>query len=165
MKFIIFSYWPATLRHRQSFISRVDPVATTVKTTGYILTLGLALSLIALVSPVFAAPGGPTGTNGSYKIVFAGGYVGEGNAAVGTKGVTLINGTVTDVATGVTGKFQATNLATDDGGFVGTGTVMGIPVTISGRVESADGKIVLVPRMCCTFSTGAGNGGRIIGHK
>lgn len=122
------------------------------------------MAVCALVSSAFAAPGGPTGTNGSYTLIFAGGFTGDGHAAVGGNQVATIDGNVTDAATGVTGTFKAVNLNLDNGHFTGTGTVMGVAVTVSGRVEAADGKVVLVPRLCCTFSTGS-KGGRIFGEK
>jgi hypothetical protein len=123
------------------------------------------LALGVWVTPALAKPGGPNGTQGLYSIVFAGGFTGEGHATVNKLKVAQIHGKVTDAATGATGFFKADNLDLDNGHFTGTGTVMGVQVTISGRVESPDGKIVLTPRITCTFTTTSGVGGRICGQK
>lgn len=131
----------------------------------------LASLLIALglcVSGGVAKPGTPAGTTGPYKLIFAGGYVGEGQAVVtgGMNKISMINGNVTEVSTGATGTFKANNLALDDGRFVGTCTILGQPATLCGRVEAADGQYVLFSRIFCSFTNNTtGDSGRFVGKK
>ncbi len=164
ISFIKFSY--PTLKMPTQRVGNFGTSADTRVKNRRFFILFCALSLLCVCAlPAPAKPGGPPGTNGSYTLIFAGQFTGDGHAAVGANSVAVIQGNVTDATTGATGKFKANNLALDDGHFTGTGTVMGIPVTITGRVEAADGKTILVPRIICTFSTAAGAGGRIVGEK
>lgn len=118
------------------------------------------------ISSSTAKPGTPAGTVGPYQLIFAGAYVGEGRAVVtGSNKISVIMGNVTEVATGATGKFKANNLALDDGHFTGAASVLGQSATVCGRVEAADGKIVVSSRIMCTYLTTTGAGGRAVGKK
>ncbi len=132
-----------------------------------LILTGFTIALSIFVSGGIAKPGSPAGTKGQYELIFAGGYFGEGKATVAASNkIAVMMGDVTEVATGATGKFKANNLALDDGHFTGTGTVLGHPVTLSGRVEAADGKYVLYTRIFCSFTdTATGAGGRVVGKQ
>jgi len=124
----------------------------------------MVIALCAFTTAVFAKPGSANGTSGLYTIVFAGAYTGEGFAVVNNSGVVVIQGKITEVATGAKGTFHVRNLNTDDGHFTGTPTVLGVlGGKLCGRVEPADGKLILTPRIICTFTTAAGAGARICG--
>jgi len=130
------------------------------------LLMVLALLALCTIGPFASAkPGAPKGTKGQYEIQFVGSYVGVGQAKVNPARVMSISGNVTDQSTGASGVFTAFNINLDDGHFSGPGTVLGIPVTVSGRVEAGDGKTVLVPRIICNFTTTGGVCGRIVGNQ
>jgi hypothetical protein len=100
------------------------------------------------------------GTQGSYKLEFRGAFTGSGNAAVAATSVT-IDGLVRD-ASGNTGNLIAPNLTLRNGRFRGTGTAMGLPIILSGRVDPpAD--VLRVSRLVCTYRTSQGRFGRIVG--
>lgn len=161
MAIIAFSCSAAKVGHwRKSPPAQVD---TFVNKLRVLILLGITLAFV-MTAGFLAAKPNPPGTNGAYKIVFAGAYEGRGNAAVGAKSVT-ITGQVTDATTGAKGNFIASNLSLDGGRFSGSGKVMGFTLQVSGRVEAADGGLVSVPRIMCNFCTSAGGNGRIVGQK
>ena len=132
----------------------------------FLISACVLAAIFVGVSGTSARPGTPRGTQGPYKMIFGGAYVGEGRAVVtASNKIAILIGNVTEVATGATGQFRANNLPLDDGHFTGVGTVLGQPVTLCGRAEAADGKIVVVSRIMCSFVTASGAGGRAVGSK
>ena len=130
-----------------------------------ILKTVVTASLVAFAVMVSARPGSAPNTHGSYDVFFDGAYTGTGHAAVGALRVASITGRVTDTASGATGNFKATNLATDNGHFKGSGTVLGIPMQICGRLEPADGKTIFTSRIMCSYVTVNATAGRAVGSK
>ena len=123
------------------------------------------MTLSAFTLMVSARPGSAPNTHGSYDVFFAGKYTGTGHAAVGALRVTVITGKVTDINTGATGTFIANHLSTDNGHFRGSGTVLGVPMQICGRLEPADGKTILTSRILCNYVTVNADCGRAVGTK
>lgn len=89
----------------------------------------------------------------------------------GTGKIELSGATVTFTVTirnkaGATGQLKVVNLPLKNNRFSGTGTVMGVPMRIAGRVDHANLKGVNKPRrMMATFGTVAGATGRVIAYK
>ena len=102
--------------------------------------------------------------NGSYKVKVAGDFIGGGNVAVGGPNVN-INVTVEDLD-GNVGRLRAqVNLV--ENRFAGTGTVMGRPMSIEGRIDPADapGDRLRNARIVATFSDDTGRHGRLVGSQ
>ena len=128
--------------------------------------------MLSACAPLMAAPkssNAGTGGTDNYSISFAGTLSGKGNAA--SAGTTLsITGNITD-ENGNTGTFTATNLTIDAKlHFTGTGTALGMTVTLSGRLDPAPPQeaALKTQRIVCTFTTkksGSKEGhGRIAGY-
>lgn len=89
----------------------------------------------------------------------------------GTGKVELSGTTVTFTITiknkaGTTGQLKVVNLPLKNNRFSGTGTVMGVPMRIAGRVDHANLKGENKPRrLMATFGTVAGATGRVIAYK
>jgi hypothetical protein len=104
---------------------------------------------------------------GTYVIKIAGYYTGTGQASVGT-GVVHITGNVQD-SSGNKGTIRA-DIQFSSTHFEGTGTVLQDPMTVEGRVDSADQKrgvrnqVQVGPRIVATFISSAGHRGRIFGQ-
>jgi len=159
MKFIGFSSSSGKLAPEWiPFLARVF-----VKRSPYWLSAIIALAIFA-GGAVLPRPGTPRGTKGAYDLAFAGAYSGTGNGIVAAKSMTII-GHVTNTKTGITGKLVASHLALYDGRFNGTGRVSGVTVTLSGRVQAADGNLVRIPCIFCNFGTNAPEYGRIMGQR
>jgi hypothetical protein len=126
-----------------------------------VLIFSLALLAGGVGSP---KAGTPRGTQGSYDLTFASCYTGTGNGVVAAKSVTII-GHVTDVKTGASGTLVASNLALYDGRFSGTGSFSGSTVSLSGRIQAADGKLVKTPCIFCNLSTSNSEYGRLLGQR
>jgi hypothetical protein len=129
--------------------------------------LAMLIAIAVLAAPAYQAagkPGSPPKTKGSYDVTFAGELEGDGKGTVAAKSVN-IHGKVTDRKTGASGNFDAVNLQMDDGRFSGSGTVFGMTVDVSGRVEDADGVTVLYPRIFCNYQINGGGNGRIVGQR
>jgi hypothetical protein len=134
-----------------------------VKRLHFWLVAMISLALIA--GGVSAAKlGTPRGTKGAYDLTFAGGYTGTGNGTVAAKSVTII-GHVVNAKTGASGTLVASNLPLYDGRFAGTGRVLGLDVTLCGRVQAADGTLVTVPCIFCNVSTSASEYCRVLGQR
>jgi hypothetical protein len=125
----------------------------------------LILLAIAAVAPAIAAaaPGPPPKTTGAYDVNVRGYYTGTGHAAVGAKSIT-ITVRVKDEA-GNAGNLVVPSLRIEDGRFSGTGTIMGKPVTLSGRIDAPDGEVVKAARLTCTLGTLDGKHARVVGSK
>ncbi len=121
------------------------------------------VALVALAGTLAAKPGSAPGTHGNYQAQVAGYYVGEGRAVVSASSVT-VTATVVDPS-GAKGSFSANNLATQNGRFCGSGTAMGIPVQIVGRVEPPSGSDIKAARVFCTYRISASQSGRIVAIK
>jgi hypothetical protein len=104
----------------------------------------------------------PSSMTGSYAVITRGHLSGSGHAAVGAKSVTITI-QVTD-ADGNSGTLVAPNLKMANNRFRGTGTAMGQPITISGRIDASGGAL-RAPRITCTYSIGQGKTGRIVGER
>jgi len=119
----------------------------------------------------FAAVGIGAGTTnaatGTYVIKIAGYYTGTGQASVGT-GVVHITGNVQDPS-GAKGLLRA-DIKVSSAHFAGTGTVMQLPMTVEGRVDTADTKrgvrnpVQIGPRIVATFTSSEGHRGRLFGQ-
>ena len=117
--------------------------------------------------------GGPT-TGGSgatsstgYNLEIAGVYTGAGSATV-TAGSLQLSANIQD-AGGNSGTLNA-RLTLANGHFSGTGTAMGQPITLAGRVDPADAtsrklSVVQAARIVSTFATTSGLHGRIFGSQ
>lgn len=102
--------------------------------------------------------------SGAYLVSVKGSHSGKGNIAVGDTTVT-INIEVKNSA-GTPGQLIASNVKLVKGRFTGNGTVMGVPMTISGRIDPADKQGPLRAfTIQATFCTGTGDGGRIVGTR
>lgn len=125
-----------------------------------ISTVALWLSLI--VNVAIAAP--PSHVAGSYEVTVKGSFTGKGTIAVGAKSVTIVLQVQNEA--GAKGQLIASNLALENGRFSGKGTVLGVAMTISGRVDLPDPQGTLkVAWIQATFSTDANAGGRIVGTR
>jgi hypothetical protein len=131
----------------------------------------IALVALALLWPPLASPSderrfdpgaAPPRVNGAYKVSFAGPGVGSGRAVVNPNRV-KIDGTLTD-AQGNETAFDAPDLEMDRSTyrFKGTGTLGGVALTVSGRVDPDD-KTLKKCRLVATFTTIDGRAGRIAG--
>lgn len=100
---------------------------------------------------------------GDYTIAIAGSYSGTGKATL-TDTTVSITGTVTD-ENGTSGSLIASNLAIYGNHFSGSGTVMGNPMTVLGRLDPADaqGKVPKTARLMGTFTVSSSTHGRLAG--
>lgn len=101
-------------------------------------------------------------TQGAYAVTAVGFASGKGTASVSKKSVTFSIKIEDD--NGNKGTLHAANIPLVDGRFTGTGTVLSINVTITGRVDppDQDGPIRSA-RIVATFTDGNGMAGRIAG--
>lgn len=149
--------------------------------TRHILRLALILGmLIACPRASFAKKPNPTNYYGTFTVNIRGYWNGQGTAYVGTNTL-QIEATVTD-DNGNVGTLTTPALPVANDHFSGTGTVCGISMTISGRVEAQDppsskgggkgkGKtttnedqVLTDARLGATFVAN-GHGGRIAGGR
>jgi hypothetical protein len=136
-----------------------------VRTT--IFKVLLAVALVAMVR--VASLAGPAQVNsaaaGTYSVKMAGCMTGTGNATL--SGTTLsITGTVSDDA-GHKGDFTAANLNVDAKlHFTGTGTALGLTITLSGRLDPSNPQeaALKTQRVVCTFTTSNDGHGRVVGY-
>jgi hypothetical protein len=156
----VFTFVGYLLANRKAFLISVVNRQTTIFSW---ITASTCFALLA-TGTVFAAPGGPTGTNGAYKVICGGSYEGTGTAAVGAQNVNVVLH-LTNPETGVSGTLHISNMAMDNGRFSGTGTFAGKSVTLSGRVEAPDGQVVTKARICGTFAISDGLHGRFAGNR
>jgi hypothetical protein len=121
---------------------------------------------------------GITGVAGPYNIIVRGHWSGQGTATV-TPGMVAITATVSDDS-GQTGLLIATGLPLTNQQFSGPGVVLGVPMTIEGRVDAQDppagkgkgkgkgkgnaGPVLIDSRIGATFNAG-GHRGRIAGSE
>jgi hypothetical protein len=138
--------------------------------TRIIILLFLMLAgVCVVVAPLAAKSGQNSAVFGRYEVTFKGQYQGTGAAHVITKKVVFIRGDLLDGKKGGAGRFLVVNLPlSDDGRFSGDGTFTDnagkkVDVTVVGRVEPPDGVIIKKARIICTFTTAAGEAGRIYG--
>lgn len=123
-----------------------------------------------------AEAGSPSPYTGNYAILIRGYFTGDGTASVGSDGVT-VTATIQD-GSGNSGAFQAGWLTLTGNRFHGTGTVLGMPMTIDGRVETKDPTqssggqsgdpnapvpVVTNAHISATFICSGGHGGRFAG--
>lgn len=94
--------------------------------------------------------------NGPYQLTVAGSFSGTGNATVTDTTVSLI-ATISD-GQGHSGQLVVSNMLIDGPYFTGTGTVMGKPMTVHGRLDAAQAS-----RFACTYCTDDGYSGRAAG--
>ena len=66
---------------------------------------------------------------------------------------------------GNTGTLVAPALPITDGRFIGTGSLMGRAVKLSGRIDAPAGELVPVARITATFTVSDGHHGRVIGSR
>lgn len=99
---------------------------------------------------------------GAYALEYRGYLEGTGIAAVSAKAVT-VNAHVKDPA-GSAGNFVAPNLPIVDGRFQGKATVLGLDVSLSGRLDPPD-ETVRTARLVCTYTLSNGMHGRFIGLR
>jgi len=126
--------------------------------------IGACLLAIAAgpLSPV-QAPQPPDLTVGAYEVTVAGHFKGKGTAAVGVGTITI--SVPVRQQDGQSGTLVVANLPLNKGRFSGQGTVLGRPVTISGRLDPPDGKILKRARLSATFLTVENRGGRLSGFR
>ena len=122
----------------------------------------IVLWLSFMVSAVIAAP--QQNVQGSYEVTIKGSFTGKGTIAVGAKSVTITLQVQNDA--GTKGHLIAPNLKLENGRFSGKGTVLGVAMTISGRIDLPDPQGPLkVASIQATFSTDVNTGGRIVGTR
>jgi hypothetical protein len=95
--------------------------------------------------------------NGNYITIVAGDFSGTGNAEVKDDKVSINADVLT--CDGRAGKFTATNLTVEGPYFYGVGTVLGLTVQVSGRVDAARAS-----RLLATFTAGDGKAARVVGN-
>ena len=125
------------------------------------------LAFVATAS-VVRAQGGP-GTEphhptGNYKVSSRGDYSGEGHAAVGANSVNLQLQLI-NPETGISGNLHIPHMVVKDGRFKGTGTFAGRTVSVSGRVDAPDGRVVKKARLMGTISISDGTYCRVVGER
>ena len=128
--------------------------------------IGLAAVVLLWAAMAGASSGLANGKNsknstGSYKVQFGGYAKGSGSASVGPANLT-ITGTVTSEG-GKKQNFQAT-LTLENNRFFGDGTLDGVPVSVSGRVDPPDATLK-VGRLSGLYRTVDGQVGRISGSQ
>jgi hypothetical protein len=104
----------------------------------------------------------PTEILGSYVVEVRGALVGSGHAAVGASAVT-INAQVRDDS-GNTGMLIAPGLTLRGYRFSGSGSLAGLPVRITGRIDPP-GQSLKTARMVCTLDTSRNCHARVVGGK
>lgn len=125
-------------------------------------------ALIALLSAGSAAlwakdPPNRAHLNGSYQMVVAGDFVGEGNTVVTPKSV--------HINVQLTGQddqklhLNIPNMPLSEGNFQGEKSIDGTLVKVTGRIEAADGTIVLQHRVTCIISTADGRFARGVAYR
>lgn len=124
----------------------------------------LAAASLLFGTAAFAVPGGPAGTQGSYKVTCRGSLEGDGRAALGAKSVT-INLKLRDAATGDTCYFNAAGVDVENGRFNGVGKLGNDDAPVCGRIEPADGQIVKKDRLCGTVTLPRGGFVRFTGER
>jgi hypothetical protein len=103
----------------------------------HILRLILLIALMSACAQVSSAKKpNPNTFVGTFTVNIRGYWNGQGAATV-TATTVQIQATLTDEG-GNVGTLSTAALTVTDGHFTGTGTVFGIPMTISGRVEAKD---------------------------
>ena len=114
------------------------------------------LAAFALTAPLpaEAKPGSRPGTKGNYTLSFAGDFRGTGTAKINPVHLNVDANLTTASGASVTLKIK--NLKLDDGKFLGTGTLDGQDVQVSGRVDGPEGGIVTFARLSLIFKTDAG---------
>lgn len=141
--------------------------------TRAVIAAGIACTLLAYGTTLAQAPQTPAAANGSYSILIRGYYTGDGVATV-NGGVVFISAKVHDDS-GRAGTLSATQITMVGDHFGGPATVMGMTVTLQGRVDAADpttgntvidaAAIVTDARMQATFVDPHGHSGRLAGTK
>jgi hypothetical protein len=139
--------------------------------TRSVITTGIACMLLAYGSLQAQTPGV---ANGNYTILIRGYYTGEGTATVSGGFVSINDVAVRDNA-GRSGTLSAASLGLVGDHFGGAATVMGMTITVSGRVDAADptvanaavnpDAIVTDARIGATFVDPHGHAGRVVGTK
>lgn len=107
-----------------------------------------------------------SGTANSYSLEVAGAYVGQGSASLAGSTV-QVNASIKDLQ-GNTGSFSV-SFTIVDGHFRGSGTAMGSPITIIGRIDPSDDSsnksaVLQASRLVGTYTTTSGLHGRIAGQ-
>lgn len=131
--------------------------------SGFSGTYGLAGGVVN------AGGGGTHAATGTYIIKVGGYFTGSGQASVSSAGVAISANVVDE--TGASGQLLVSKGLITNNRFRGTGTVMGQPITIEGRVDSADVKrtskksqVQINPRIVATFQTADDHHGRVVGQ-
>lgn len=139
---------------------------------------GRRLLWVALIGAFLGYGNAEAGTAppNNYTILIRGYFTGQGTATINGDGVT-VSATIQD-SSGNSGAFQAGWLTLTGNRFHGTGTVAGMPMTIDGRIETADPPassavpsgdpnapvpVVTHAHISATFICSGGHGGRFAG--
>lgn len=117
-----------------------------------------------LAACVLGAPGNFPGTQGAYKVTCHGAFIGDGNAAVAAKSVTLTLH-LQEVATGASGNLVAPNLTVTAGSFSGTASWGGLSVTVFGHIDPPDGEVVKSSRIMANLAFSNGTHARVVGLR
>ena len=138
-----------------------------------VIAAGIACTLLAYGSVLAQAPQTSAAAIGPYTILVRGYYTGDGSATVGG-GFVAIHATVHDDA-GHVGTLDAPQITMVGDHFSGPARVMGMTITVQGRVDAADpingtaaanaDAVVTDARVGATFVDSRGHTGRIAGTK
>lgn len=129
------------------------------------LRLLAVLAATTLAATALAVPGGPPGSQGSFKVSCRGTVEGRGNAVLNANSL-MLNLHLTDPATGATGHLVVPAVAVNNGRFNGTGDYQGQPVNVCGRIEAPDGNVVSSARICGSVAIpGSGGYARFVGLR
>jgi hypothetical protein len=128
------------------------------------ITLLCLLGVTALCPAVLADS--TTDGQGHYAIYVRGYWTGLGDATVTASTVT-VTATV-QIATGQSGQLILSNLPLTNNHFIGTGTVLGIAVSVDGRVQPPDPsnrQAVTTNAVLAATVLGGGHAGRVAGGR
>jgi len=102
-------------------------------------------------------------STGNYGVTVAGTYQGTGTATLSATTLS-ITATVAD-QNGNKGQLSAPSLIINANHFTGTGSVMGVDITVQGRLDAPDGQggTPKTARLVGTFTTTSGGHGRLAG--
>ena len=130
----------------------------------WLLTGSLLVLSASLLSPVHAKPGGRPGTPGVYRLQVRGTWSGEIQVRITAAELQILNGKVTDES-GKQIKLKLKDLPLDNGRFSSTDTVDGRNAQISGRVDAAEGGVVVTSRVIMHIRFDDGSHVRLYGQR
>ena len=106
----------------------------------------------------------PDTITGSYQATARGSYQGEARVIVSSQSVD-VHLRLENTESGVSGTVELTRLPLKRNHFRGTGSLSGLTVTVSGRVDAPDGRVVTKARVLGTIKVSDGRHGRFAGER